>query len=246
MTAEIKTLGENPFEKPIWVVGQLTRRQNLVLTITPSLMPPLTLRKQSRKATAKDNTSQPSESPKRLSNKNKRVHKPTSKENRHSKTNYVPHDEEDEEDDELEPVAVKDISQETYTLHKSVMICETVVVGDTDFLKHEEFDYRQFEMHNIRKLDDAAKKGGYEFEFTSGTATISAKGVRVMDNIVIVVEDNHSWKKVEKGIERWMLANKKEIIVKLSVVYMKTSEPVSDSSDDEQPTRKKVVALFCC
>jgi len=203
-------------------------------------MPPLTLRKQGRKATAKENTPRPSESPKRLSNKNKRVHKPTPKENRHSKRNHAPDDEEDDEDDEPEPVPVKNISQETYTLHKSV------VVSDTDFLKPEEFDYRQFETHNIRKLDDAAQKGGYEFEFTSGTATISAKGVRVMDNIVIAVEDNHSWKKVEKGIERWMLANKKEIIVKVSVVYTKTSEPVSDSSDDEQPTRKKVIALFCC
>jgi len=209
-------------------------------------MPPLTIRKQGRKATAKENTPQPSKSPKYNSNRNKRVSKRASNQNKHSETNHISDDSEDEEDDEPDRVPAKDISQETYTLHKSVMIGETVVVGDTDFLKHEEFDYRQFETHNIRKLDDAAKKGTYEFEFTSGTATISAKGVRVMDNIVIAVEDNHSWKKVEKGIERWMLANKKEIIVKLSVVYTKTSEPVSDSSDDEQPSRKKVIALICC
>ena len=73
-----------------------------------------------------------------------------------------------------------------------------------------------------------------------------AKGVCVCDNITITVEDNHGWKKVERGIERYMLGNKKDIIVKLAVVYSKTGESDSDSSDDEKRPTKKVVAFVCC
>src|SRR5205809_3972221 len=42
---------------------------------------------------------------------------------------------------------------------------------------------------------------------------------------------DHSWKKVEKGIERYMLTNEKDIIVKLAGVYAKTGESDSNSSD---------------
>ena len=142
------------------------------------------------------------------------------------------------EDSELEPV--RDISGQTYSLYKSVML------GDTDFLTHEEFDYRQFETYNIRKLNDAAEKGKFSFDYVSGTATIMAKGVRICDNITITVEDNHSWKKVEKGIERYMLTNKKDIIVKLAIVYAKTGQSDSNSSDDEKPSTKKVFTFVYC
>src|SRR5438477_10772542 len=114
------------------------------------------------------------------------------------------------------------------------MLGDTVIVGDTDFLTHKNFDYRQFETYNIRKLNDAAEKGKFSFDYVSGTATIMAKGVHVCDNITTTVEDNHSWKKVERGIKRYILASKKDIIVKLAVVYSKTGESDSDSSDDEK------------
>jgi len=42
-------------------------------------------------------------------------------------------------------------------------------------------------MYNIRKLHDAATKGGFEFAIDSFMATISAKGIRVMDNIIIAI-----------------------------------------------------------
>jgi hypothetical protein len=164
-------------------------------------MTKLTIRKRGRRATAKGNTPQQPQSPKRVSNKNNRASKAMSNQNKASKTNHYSEDSEDSEDSETESVPVKDISQETYILHKSVVVGETVVVSDTDFLKHEEFNFREFQTHNIRKVDDAAKNGGFEFEYISGTATLSAQGVRVMDNIVIAVEDNHGWNKVEKGIE---------------------------------------------
>jgi len=153
-------------------------------------------------------------------------------------------EEEDTEEDEPAPPRVKDVSQETYTLHKSVIVGKTSIVGDTDFLKLAEFSYIEFETHNIRKLHDAATKGGFEFESDSSTATISAKGIRVMDNIVIAIEDGSSWKKGEKGVERWMLSNKKEITVKVAVVYRKTSLPDSDDDDDDCPPKKKVIIWF--
>src|SRR5579859_6992957 len=54
---------------------------------------------------------------------------------------------------------------------------------------------------------------------------------------------NHSGKKVERGIERYMLANKKDILVKLAVVYSKTGESDSNSSDHEKQPAKKVVVF---
>jgi len=117
-------------------------------------------------------------------------------------------------------------------------------LGTLTFSNLAEFSYVEFEMHNIRKLHAVATKGGFEFESDSSTAMISAKGIRVMDNIVIAIENGLSWKKVEKGVERWMLSNKKEITVKVAVVYRKTGLPDSDDDDDDGPPRKKVIILF--
>ena len=70
--------------------------------------------------------------------------------------------------------------------------------------------------------------------------------VSVFVIIVITIEDPSSWKKVEQGIERYMLADKKEIIVKLSMLYTKINEISCDSSDDKRRPRKKVIVLVCC
>ena len=204
----------------------------------------LTCRKYQGKAVTKENTSRNSNAPKRTPKLNVHVAKAAAKEKKPVGTKYVSEDEDDEADSTIVPISVRDISLDTYTLHKSVVVGDTAIVSDTDFLKFEEFDFRDFEMQNIHRLNDAATKGGFEFEYVSGIATLSAKGVRVMDNIVITVEDNGSWKKVEKGIERWMHANKKEITVKVAIVYAKTMAPDSDSSENQKPARKKVVVIF--
>jgi hypothetical protein len=204
----------------------------------------LTCRKYQSTANGKGNARRSSESTETRPNKSKRAAKAKNTPQPPPSTEPVLESSEEDEEDTVAHVRVRDISLDTYTLHKSVVVGDTTVVSDTDFLKFEEFDFRDFETQNIRRLNDAAKKGGFEFEHTSGTATISAKGVRVLDSIVITVEDSHSWKKVEKGIERWMLANKKEITVKLAIVYAKTGLQDTDSSEDEKPARKKVPALF--
>ena len=209
-------------------------------------MPNLTYRKHGRKATGKENPLVVSTSSKRVIVPKKHVPQPPANKKSASKAKHVPEVEDAEDVNDSEPEPVMDISNQTYSLHKSVVVGDTVIVGDTDFLTHEEFDYRQFETYNIRKLNDAAEKGKFTFEYLSGTATIMAKGVRICDNIIIAVEDNHGWKKVEKGIERYMLASKKDIIVKLAVLYSKTGVSDTDSSDDEKRPTKKVVEFVCC
>ena len=155
----------------------------------------------------------------------------------------LPQDEESEDEESPYVPPVKDISQETYTLYKLLIVGVIPVVSDTDFLKLDEFNFEEFATMNIRKADDVAKKGGFEFETGPSTATLSAKGVRVVDHIVISVDDAFGWKKVEQGIKCWMPAGKKEIIVKLNVMYPKTSVAHSENSEDDGPPRKKVSAF---
>ena len=65
------------------------------------------------------------------------------------------------------------------------------------------------------------------------------------DSLSIEVDDESGWKKVEKGVERWMLQNKKEINVKLTILYKKLGETDVESSDDEALSNKKVQLPQC-
>src|SRR5579859_8122257 len=118
----------------------------------------LTIRKHGRKAPVEDNTPQSSNAGKRVAGKNNRVSKLPIKRNKHANTVVEEEVEEDDEDDEPAPPRVKDVSQETYTLHKSVIVAETPIVGDTDFLKLAEFNYIEFETHNIRNCTMLLRK----------------------------------------------------------------------------------------
>ena len=164
----------------------------------------------------------------------------TTVQSKHSSKSRVPDEPEAMSEDEEPSKPVKDISLETYTLYKSVMLGDITVIGDTDFLKHKEFDYRQFETQAIRKLDKAVSDDKCGFEYESGSALIGTKNVPAKHSMLITLEDNFCWAKVERGIERWMLENKKEITVKLTILYKKTGESDSESSDDDRPSKKKV------
>jgi hypothetical protein len=155
-----------------------------------------------------------------------------------------------DDDSDLEivptPVApVKDVSGEIFTVQKSCMMGLTPIIQDSDFIVLGEFSYRQFEISSIRKLTKVSEAANTTFEWLSGNALISSKSCRVCDSLSIEVEDESGWKKVEKGVERWMLQNKKEIIVKLTVVYSKVGGTAVESSEDESPTNKKVQPLQC-
>jgi hypothetical protein len=219
---------------------------NPVLTITPSKMGKLTVRKSGRtpKQAGKtpvvlDSKSDPNPSKKHGRN-NTTVH------SKHSSKSRVPDEPKVISEDEEPHKPIKDISLETYTLHTSVMLDDIMVIGDTDFLKHKEFDYRQFETQVIRKLDKTVLDNKHSFEYVSGSALIGAKNVPGKQSMLITVEDNFGWAKVERGIERWMLENKKEITVKLAILYKKTGESDSESSDDDRPSKKKVFVLVYC
>ena len=96
-----------------------------------------------------------------------------------SSKSRVPNEPEVTSEDEEPSKPVKDISLETYTLYKSVMLGDIMVIGDTDFLKHSEFDYRQFETQAIRKLDKAVSDDKHGFEYISGSPLIGAKNISI-------------------------------------------------------------------
>ena len=150
-----------------------------------------------------------------------------------------------DDDSELESPApvlerVKDVSGEIFVLQKSCMLGTKAVIEDSDFVRLGEFSFRQFETSAIRKLTNASEEAKTTFEWMSGKAVISSKSIRIADNLSIEVEDENGWRKVEKGVEHWMLQNKKEIIVKLTILYRKTGGTNAESSDDETIPNKKV------
>jgi len=141
---------------------------------------------------------------------------------------------------------VKDVSNEIFVLQKSCMLGAIPIIEDSDFVTLGEFSFRQFETSAIRKLTKATEEGKTSFEWMSGKAVISSKSMRIADSLSIEVDDENGWRKVEKGVERWMLQSKKEIIVKLTILYKKTGVTNAESSDDEALSSKKVRPSQCC
>ena len=76
--------------------------------------------------------------------------------NQKSATNRIGDEADDVSEVEAYAKPVKDISLETYTLQKLVMLGNDSIIGDTDFVKIGEFGYRQFEQQ-IRRLDNVVK-----------------------------------------------------------------------------------------
>jgi len=114
---------------------------------------------------------------------------------------------------------------------------------DTDFVKLGKFSYRGFETTSIRKLDKAAQAAKTGFEWDSGIAVISAKGIPIREHLSIAVEDETGWKKVEAFVERWMRSDKHDIKVKLTISYKKDKH-IDEASSDEEDERSKKVDSF--
>jgi len=154
----------------------------------------------------------------------------------------VPSDEDSQEDVKVTEVweKVKDVSREIFTLMKCCMLGSKTVFEDTDFITLGEFSYRQFETLAVRKVDKAAQDATNQFEWKSGQAVISAKGVRVCDQLSITVENESGWKKVEQGVTRWLRENKKLITVKLTVMYENKGGTDCTGLEEEEGDLKKV------
>ena len=66
-----------------------------------------------------------------------------------STTNCVGDQADDVSEEETYTKPVKDISLETYTLQKLVMLDNDSIIADTDFGKIREFSYRQFDSIHV-------------------------------------------------------------------------------------------------
>ena len=71
----------------------------------------------------------------------------------------------------------------------------------------------------------------YDFEYISRSALIDAKKISIRYNILITLEDNFCWMKIERGIEHWMLENKKQIIDKDSYAFKKEWKELTSRTD---------------
>ena len=156
-------------------------------------------------------------------------------------------DDDDEADDvqviQEVPAAVQDVSGVIFTVMKVCMFGSVAVVEDTDFVCLREFSFRQFHTLTLRRVDKAAEEAKCSSEWLSGQAIISSKATRVADYLPITVEDESGWKKVEKGVERWMKETKKPVTVKLTIMYKRIGETIIDTSDDDAVVTKKVCTL---
>src|SRR6266496_2381439 len=176
---------------------------NLVPIITPSKMRKLTVRKSGHTPKNTGKTPVILNSKSDANSSKKHGQNDATVQSKHPFKSRVPDESEVTSEDEESSKPVKDISLETYTLYKSVMLGDITVIGDMDFLKYKEFDYRQFETQVIRKLDKAVSDDEHGFEYISGSALIGAKKVPARHNMLITLEDNFCWMKVERGIEHW-------------------------------------------
>ena len=59
-----------------------------------------------------------------------------------------------------------------------------------NFLKYKEFNYHQFEIQVIRKLDKAISDDKYNFKYISKSTLINIKKILVRYNILITLENN--------------------------------------------------------
>ena len=140
----------------------------------------------------------------------------------------------------------EDVSQQEFTLAKSIMLGSVSIYADSLIAKLGEFKYRDWEVESIRRLDKATEAKKIKFEWSSGNAVIAAKGISKAKEITIDVEESSDWEKVETFVQKWMRDHKKDITVRLTVNYTKVRHSTHDdsSSDEERGTKRgrKVLA----
>ena len=130
----------------------------------------------------------------------------------HATSNTASNADETQQEAHSSAPTVRDISEETYTLYKLVIVSSISVVSDTDFLKLREFNFRELATMNVRKANETARKQGFQFETGDSKATLSAKGVKVMDNITITVEDASGWKKSKQESSAGCLQERRRLL----------------------------------
>ena len=126
-----------------------------------------------------------------------------------------------------------DVSDLQYTVIWVCMLGSVSVEGDTDLYKLSEFNYREFNHLMVKKVTQAIEKSKIDFEWKSGSAALTFKGMSKANAIPIEVQDEEGWKKVEKLVEKAMRDKKHEITVRLTVNYEKKARVDGEDLDDE-------------
>ena len=151
----------------------------------------------------------------------------------------------EDNEDEVEEVErtsalARDVSGEEFTRQKSCMLGSEIVIGNTDFLKLGEFDFRSFHMQAVRKVEKATDDHHTNSAWVSSTAIISYNRSRASDNLTVAIDDESGWKKVEQGVKRWMLERRKSITVKLTIQYKKGISTNCEDLDENKENSAKV------
>src|SRR5436190_22030487 len=95
-----------------------------------------------------------------------------------------------------------DVSELQYTVIWVCMLGSVSVEGDTDLYKLSEFNYREFNHLMVKKVTQMIEKSKIDFEWKSGSAALTFKGMSKANAIPIEVQDEEGWKKVEKLVEK--------------------------------------------
>src|SRR6266496_962183 len=83
----------------------------------------------------------------------------------------------------------------TYTVIWVCMLGSISVEGDTDLYKLSEFNYREFNHLMVKKVTQVIEKSKIDFEWKSGSAALTYKGMSKANAIPIEVQDEEGWKK---------------------------------------------------
>jgi hypothetical protein len=141
-------------------------------------------------------------------------------------------------DSDVESIRSIDVSDHQYTLSTCCMLNKDEFLHDSDYLKLREWSYNAWNIQCIRKLEKASESSGFDPEWVSGRAVISARGVVKANALAIAVDDDTCWKKVERFVESWMKQGKQEITVKLTTQWKKKKGNMELPDDDEENAMK--------
>src|SRR5438876_7835768 len=112
----------------------------------------------------------------------------------------------------------------TYTLSTVCLFGGSQIYTDTEMPRLSEFNYRTFHANIIKRVETAARKAGEKFEYESGNAQMTTKGVNKAECLNFDMSDEVKWRRLEGFVEDWMKKLKRDIHVKLTVSFKKMKE----------------------
>ena len=85
---------------------------------------------------------------------------------------------------------IKNISLKISIFYKFIILNDIIIINNMNFLKYKEFDYHQFEIQVIQKLDKMISNDKYNFKYISKSTLINIKKILIRYNILIILENN--------------------------------------------------------